>query len=149
MPASTPTRAQAVSHLSLIAAEPPRSVAERMADVFVSNDEEGRVTVRADLHREGFSDDEIDANQVAAIQIAARRQAKSKARDINATPEKSVEDVRKDMCDIISSLLPPTQLIVAELQARGIPQKHIDLLLPKARAMSAHDFALGQTGWAN
>jgi len=149
MPLSPVSRAHAVSHLSLMAAEPPRSVAERMADIFVARDEDGLSTEPADLFREGFSEDEIAANEREATQIAARRQAKSKTRDVNAAPEKSVEDVRKDMSDIISSLLPPTQLIVAELQARGIPQKHIDLSLEKARAMSAHDFALGQTGWAN
>lgn len=149
MPVSQTTRASAVAHLSLLAATPPRSIAERMADVFVANDEAERVTLRPDLHREGFTDEEIDAHQVEAVAIAGKRRAKSKARDVHAAREKSLDEIQADMVDMISSLMPPVQIVVAELQARGVSQKHIDLLLPKSCAISALRFAEGQTGWAN
>ena len=53
------------------------------------------------------------------------------------------------MADAIASILPPTQLVIAELQARGFAPPHIDLLMPKARAKAGLRFAEGQTGWAN
>ncbi|MCW5720847.1 MAG: hypothetical protein KIS86_06870 [Devosia sp.] len=149
MPVSSVTRASAVSHLSILAATPPRSIAERMADVFVANDEAERVTLRPDLHREGFTDAEIDAHQVEAVAIAGKRLAKSRTRDVNAARTKSHDEITRDMADIIGSLLPPTQIVIAELQARGISRQHIDLLLPKSRAIAALAFCEGQTGWAN
>lgn len=149
MPVSAATRHAAVSHLTLLASSPERSLAERMADVFVANDEEGRTTLREDLHREGFTDAEIDAHQVEAVQIAGRRRNSAKSRDVNAARTKSLDEVTADMAAAIGTILPPTQLVIAELQARGFAARHIDLLLNKARAKAALAFAEGQTGWAN
>ena len=149
MPVSALSRQAAVSHLTLLVATPERSPAERMADVFVGNDEEGRTTLRPDLHREGFADAEIDAHQAEAVQIAGRRRNQSKTRDVNAARTKSLDEVAADMADAIGSILPPTQLVIAELQARGFPLRHIELLMGKARAKAALAFAEGQTGWAN
>lgn len=149
MPVTAVSRQTAVSHLTLLAAPPERSPAERMADVLVANDEEGRTTLREDLHREGFSDTEIDTHQVEAVQIAGRRRNAAKTRDVNAARAKSLDEVARDMADAIGTLLPPTQLVIAELQARGFASRQIDLLMPKARAKAALAFAEGQTGWAN
>lgn len=149
MPVSAASRHEAVSHLTLLATPPERTIAERMADVFVANDEDSRTTLRPDLHREGFSDAEIDAHQVEAVQIAGRRRQKTATRDVSAAREKSLDEVAGDMADAIASLLPPTQLVIAELQARGFASPHIDLLMPKARAKAGLRFAEGQTGWAN
>lgn len=149
MPVSAATRQAAVTHLTLLASPPARSMAERMADVFVANDEEGRTTLREDLHREGFSEAEIDAHQFVAWQIASRRRNESRARDVNAARTKSLDEVTADMAAAIGTILPPTQLVIAELQARGFAARHIDLLLDKARAKAALAFAEGQTGWAN
>ena len=149
MPVTAVSRQAAVSHLTLLASPPERSLAERMADVFVANDEEGRTTLREDLHREGFADAEIDGHQVEAVQIASRRRAASATRDVSAPREKSLDEISGDMADAIASLLPPTQLVVTELLARGFAPRHIDLLMVKARAKAALAFADGQTGWAN
>ena len=70
-------------------------------------------------------------------------------RDIQTPSQKSLEEIAGDMSDAIASLLPPTQLLVAELQGRGFASGEIDLLLPKARAKAALSFAEGQTGWTN
>ena len=72
-------------------------------------------------------------------------QAREKAnvlfvRDINADPAKSHRQVHDDMVDIIASLLPSTQFIVAEMQARGVPVGSIDLYLRKAKARAALSF---------
>lgn len=149
MPAASSNRTAAVSHLTLLAADAPRSVAERMADIFVARDEDGMSTDADDLHREGFTVAEIIDNKVIAAQIAKERQAKSKTRDVNAAREKSVEEIGRDMADVIGGLFPPVQVVVAELQARGFSQRHIDLLLKKSQAMAALAFCEGQTGWAN
>lgn len=72
-------------------------------------------------------------------------QAREKAnvifvRDVNDDPVKSLRTVQDDMVDIIASLLPSTQFIVAELQARGVPVGSIDLFLRKAKARAALSF---------
>lgn len=72
-------------------------------------------------------------------------QAREKAnvifvRDVNADPVRSHHQVQDDMVDIIASLLPSTQFIVAELQARGVPVGSIDLFLRKAKARAALSF---------
>ena len=61
-------------------------------------------------------------------------------RDINQDPVKSHRQLQDDMVDIIGSLLPSTQFIVAELQARGVPTGSIDLYLRKAKARAALSF---------
>lgn len=60
--------------------------------------------------------------------------------DINAdrvTPPQKIQD---NIVDIIQSLFPSTQFIVAELQARGIPVSAIDVHLRKAKARAALSF---------
>lgn len=71
----------------------------------------------------------------------ARTKANSKfVRDVNDDPKKSHRQIQDDMVDIISTLLPSTQFIVAELQARGVPVGSIDLYLRKAKARAALSF---------
>lgn len=72
-------------------------------------------------------------------------QAREKAnltfvRDINDDPARSHRKVQDDMVDIIASLLPSTQYIVAELHARGLSVGSIDLHLRKAKARAALSF---------
>lgn len=81
----------------------------------------------------------------AAFLDTYESQAREKAnvmfvRDLNADPVKSHRQVQDDMVDIIGSLLPSTQYIVAELQARGVPIGSIDLYLRKAKARAALSF---------
>src|SRR5690606_37508978 len=69
-------------------------------------------------------------------------QAREKAnlifvRDVNDDPVKPHRKVQDDMVDVIASLFPSTQFIVAELQARGVPVGMIDLYLRKAKARAA------------
>lgn len=61
-------------------------------------------------------------------------------RDVNQDPIKPHRQVQDDMVEIIGSLLPSTQFIVAELQARGVPTGSIDLYLRKAKARAALSF---------
>ncbi|MCR6672165.1 hypothetical protein [Devosia ginsengisoli] len=61
-------------------------------------------------------------------------------RDVNAEPVKSGRQLQDDMVDIIGSLFPATQFIVAELQARGFRKDAIDLHLRKAKARAALSF---------
>lgn len=61
-------------------------------------------------------------------------------RDVNDEPMKWHHQLQDDMVDIIGSLLPSTQFIVAELQARGVPTGSIDLYLRKAKARAALSF---------
>lgn len=72
-------------------------------------------------------------------------QAREKAnvifvRDVNDEPVKSHRQLQDDMVDIIASLLPSTQFIVAELQARGLSVRSINLYLRKAKARAALAF---------
>lgn len=61
-------------------------------------------------------------------------------RDINEDPARSQRQLKDDMVDIIAGMLPSTQFIVAELQARGVPVRAIDLHLRKAKARAALAF---------
>jgi hypothetical protein len=72
-------------------------------------------------------------------------QAREKAnalfvRDVDAQPIKSHTQVQDDMVDIIFSMMPSTQFIVAELQARGVTVRFIDHYLHKAKARAALSF---------
>lgn len=61
-------------------------------------------------------------------------------RDINDDPIRTQRQLQDDMVDVIASLLPSTQFIVAELQARNISKRAIDLHLRKAKARAALAF---------
>lgn len=61
-------------------------------------------------------------------------------RDVNDGPAVPLRQVQDDMVDIIGSLLPSTQLIVAALQARGVSKGAIDVHLRKAKARAALSF---------
>lgn len=58
-------------------------------------------------------------------------------RDVNADPVNFGRQHQDDMVDIIDSLFPSTQFVVAELLARGLPTSVIDLHLRKAKARAA------------
>ncbi len=72
-------------------------------------------------------------------------QARAKAngsfvQDVNAdrvTPPQKIQD---NIVEIIQSLFPSTQFIVAELQARGVSTNAIDVHLRKAKARAALSF---------
>ncbi|SFV33259.1 hypothetical protein SAMN05216456_1936 [Devosia crocina] len=146
MPATPLSRADALATLSLLSAEPPRSIAESLADVFVSNDQEGRVTVRPDLYRAGFSDEEIDAHQAEAVQIAGRRQRNASTRDVNTARQKSIEEITAEMAEAILANMPPDILLVSDLQGRGHSTRNIDFCLPRAKAIAATQFAQRAAG---
>jgi hypothetical protein len=87
----------------------------------------------------------LDMGWPAAFLDTYESQAREKAnvmfvRDVNADPVKSHRQVQDEMVDIIGSLLPSTQFIVAELQARGVPVGSIDLYLRRAKARAALSF---------
>ena len=72
-------------------------------------------------------------------------QAREKAnvifvRDVNDDPINLHRKMHDEMVEIIASLLPSTQFIVAEMQARGVPVGSIDLYLRKAKARAALSF---------
>lgn len=71
---------------------------------------------------------------------ARSRANMSFVRDINADPVKFGRQWQDDMVEIIGSLFPSTQFIVAELQARNVPKDVIDLHLRKAKARAALSF---------
>lgn len=97
------------------------------------------------LYELGWPPRYIEKNLEAAKLIANKRFV----RDRNDDPHRSLPSIQNHMADIIGSLLPSTQVIVAELLARGVSSAHIDLMLQKARAKAALAFCHGQTGWAN
>lgn len=61
-------------------------------------------------------------------------------RDVNDEPVRSSRQVQDDIVGVIASLLPSTQFIVAELQARNFPTRLIDHHLRKAKARAALAF---------
>lgn len=61
-------------------------------------------------------------------------------RDVNADPIKSGQQLQDDMVEVVASLFPSTQFIVAELQARNFPVSAIELHLRKAKARAALAF---------
>lgn len=114
-----------------------------VADLITLNSEGGATQER--LNEMGWS----NAALYLYLDKAKARANKLFLRDIDAEPHRSLTAIQNDMADVISSLLPPTNVLVAELQARGFSPKHIDLMLQKARAKAALAFCHGQTGWAN
>lgn len=113
-----------------------------ISDIITLNAEGGATFGR--LYELGWSPGFIEANLDKARAAANQRFL----RDIRQDRSKPIDETMRDMADVIGSLLPPTQLLTAELQARGFSSRHIDLLLPKARATAALAFCHGQTGWA-
>lgn len=84
----------------------------------------------------GWSAAFLDVHEAAARQKANLRFV----RDVNDDPVPSPARVQDNMVEIIASLFPSTQFIVAELQARQIPVRHIDRYLRKAKARAALSF---------
>lgn len=117
---------------------------ERFVEDIISLNAEGDATFGR-LYELGWSPRFIEKNLEAAKLRANKRFVRNK----NDDPHRSLPAIQKDMADIIGSLMPSTQVIVAELQARGFSAAHIDLMLQKARAKAALAFCRGQTGWAN
>jgi hypothetical protein len=102
---------------------------------------EGDATRKRLLER-GWSTNFLDEHE-----SAARAQAnKCFVRDVNDDPVRSLRQVEDDMADIIKTMLPPKQVLVAELQARSFTKTQIDLLMRKAMARAALAFAHGNTG---
>ena len=100
-----------------------------------------------DLNAEGDARRQrlLEMGWSAAFLDQYESQARAKAnllfvRDINADPVKSGDQFRDIMVEIIGSLFPSTQFIVAELQARGVPVSSIDFYLRKAKARAALAF---------
>lgn len=135
--ASTPAM---MASILAMTAEPPRSIAERIADVYVEDAEADRVTLERDLIRLGFTLDEIHAHAGNASTIAAKRLKLRQGRDVGAAPVKSLADIERDIADIIATHLPDTRLLIADCQARGISKSNLDLLFHRARARAALAF---------
>lgn len=100
-----------------------------------------------DLHAEG------DASRQRLIEMgwprafldeheaAAREKANARfVRNINEDPNPTTDQIHNTMVEIIGSMFPSTQFLVAELQARGIPVGAIDRYLRKAKARAAIAF---------
>jgi hypothetical protein len=149
MPHPQQTTSAMLGDISAMLADPPRSVAERISDVYVEDAEAGRVTEERDLLRLGFTLDEIRAHAANASTIASTRLTRRQGRDIRATPVRSVAEIERDMADVIASQLPATVFLVHELQGRGFSKSEIDLLFPKARARAALSFCHGRGGETN
>lgn len=150
MPQTQQTTAAAMmADLSALMVDPPRSVAERIADVYVEDAEAGRVTEERDLLRLGFTLDDIRAHAANASTIAAKLLKPREGRDIDVSPVRSLAQVERDMADVIASQLPATIYLVNELQGRGFTKSDIDLLFPKARARAALSFCHGRGGETN
>lgn len=116
----------------------------RFVEDIITLNAEGDAT-KGRLYELGWPPKFIEDNLDAAKSLANKRFV----RDVDAEPHRSLTSIQNSMADVIGSLLPPTNLLVAELQARGFSSAHIDLLLQKARAKAALAFCHGQTGWAN
>ncbi|ODT50292.1 hypothetical protein [Devosia sp. 63-57] len=149
MPHSQTTRVQAQAKIAALAAADDRPLTHeeqlsRFVEDIITLDTEGGAT-EGRLYELGWPPLFIKTNLEKAAQLANKRVV----RDIQTPSQKSLEEIAGDMSDAIASLLPPTQLLVAELQGRGFASGEIDLLLPKARAKAALSFAEGQTGWTN
>ncbi|WP_375599336.1 hypothetical protein [Devosia sp. Naph2] len=140
MPRTEPTTGAMFADLTAMMAEPPRSVAKRIADVYVDDAEAGRVTTKDDLNRLGFTAADIEAHAGNASTIAAARLKKREDRDIHASPVKSLAEVERDIADIIVDNLPDTKFLIADCQARGISKQQLDLLFHRARARAALTF---------
>jgi hypothetical protein len=117
---------------------------ERFVEDIISLNAEGAATFDR-LYELGWPPKYIEKNLEAAKLQANKRFVRNK----NDEPHRSLPAIQNEMADIIGSLLPSTQMIVAELQARGFSAAHIDLMLERARATAALAFCHGQTGWAN
>lgn len=115
-----------------------------LVDDLITLNAEGGAT-RSALMQKGWPQAYLDAN----IDRASAEANKRFVRQLDSAPRKSVAELTAEMADIIGSLLPPTQIVVAELSARGYCAADIDRALPKARAQAALNFAHGRTGWAN
>lgn len=114
---------------------------DQLADDFITLNAQGGCT-KARLAELGWSADFIETNLSEA---QARANARF-VRSVDDDPAPSLGSIETQMAAIIAGLLPPTQIIVAELQARGFSARHIDLLLNKARARAALAFCHGHKG---
>lgn len=65
-------------------------------------------------------------------------------RQAERVPTRNLTDAEREATAIIGELMPPTRLIIAELQARGFSKTEIDIVLRPARAMAAIEFARGE-----
>lgn len=117
---------------------------DQLADDLVTLNAEGAATIER-LGQLGWAAAFVQANH----DEASRRANARFVRQVDADPSPSLSTVQTAMADIIASMMPPTQLIVANLQARGFTTRHIDMLLPKARARAALGFAHGTSGMTN
>ena len=140
MPHPQQTTSTMIADLSAMMAKPPRSVAERIAEVYVDDAEAGRVTTKDDLQRLGYSAADIEAHAGNASTIAAARLKEREGRDIDTSPVKTLAEIERDIADIIVSNLPNTQFLIADCQARGISKQQLDLLFHRARARAALTF---------
>lgn len=111
---------------------------DRLVDDLIDLQAEGDATRQRLLER-GWPAAFLDANET---EMRGRANARF-VRSVTADPYKSLVSVQDEMTEIICSLLPATQFVVAELQARGFSKRNIDLLLHKARAKAALSFAHG------
>lgn len=115
-----------------------------LVDDLITLNAEGGAT-RSALIQKGWPQAYLDANIDRASAEANRRFV----RKLDSVPPKTITQLTAEMADIIGSLLPPTQIVVAELSARGYCAADINRALPRARAQAALNFAHGRTGWAN
>ncbi len=105
-----------------------------VGDIITLNAEGGATADR--LYELGYPPVFIETNLEKAKVLANKRFV----RDVNEDRTKSLDEIERDIADIIGTHLPPTQLLIADCQARGISKRHLDLLFEKGRARAALAF---------
>jgi len=109
---------------------------DALAEDLITLNSEGDATRRR-LVELGWPPEFLEDNEAAA-----RRRANQRfVIDINTDRLPTGLEVEDGMVEAINDLLPPVQLIVAELQARGFTKQQIDLRLRRAMARAALGFA--------
>lgn len=103
-------------------------------DIITLNAEGGATYGR--LYELGWPPAFIETNLDKAKALANKRFL----RDMREERSKSLDEIERDIADIIGTHLPDTRLLIADCQARGISKRHLDLLFHKARARAALDF---------
>lgn len=114
---------------------------DALAAAMIDLNAEGGAT-RQRLLEDGWTPSFLDEHETAARALANKRFV----RDVNEDPVKSLRQVEEDMADVIKTMLPAKQMLIAELQARSFTKVQIDLLMRKAMARAALAFAHGNTG---
>jgi hypothetical protein len=114
----------------------PKSLIERMVDDLIDLQAEGDATRPRMLER-GFTRDELDAHEEEARRRADLRFVR---REDSCLGARTLAEAERLAGDAIAELLPPKQIVVAELQARRFTTREIEHILDRAMARAALAF---------